>query len=110
MLILSFLVSVVVFLIKQIWPFIILGLAIGFWATGQGVISFDSSLGELGGCPYAPGATGNVCSEELAYMFELDGYDTTLDISYMLELVADLEGIIGRTVPSLLAKAGIIKF
>ena len=48
MLILSFLVSVVVFLIKQIWPFIILGLAIGFWATGQGVISFDSSLGELG--------------------------------------------------------------
>ncbi len=87
-----------------------MGLVNSITALKQGVISFDSSLGELGGCPYAPGATGNVCSEELAYMFELDGYDTTLDISYMLELVADLEGIIGRTVPSLLAKAGIIKF
>lgn len=87
-----------------------MGLVNGLTALKHGVISFDSSLGELGGCPYAPGATGNVCSEELAYLFELNGYDTALDITNMLELVVELEEIIGRPVPSLLAKAGLIKF
>ncbi len=86
-----------------------MGLVNGLTALKQGVISFDSSLGELGGCPYAPGATGNVCSEELAYLFELNGYDTALGIPDMLALVAELEKIIGRPVPSLLAKAGLIK-
>ena len=87
-----------------------MGLVNGQTALKHGVISFDSSLGELGGCPYAPGATGNVCSEELAYMFELNGYDTSLDVPEMLELVAELERIIGRPIPSLLAKAKLIKF
>lgn len=86
-----------------------MGLVNGLTALQHGITSFDSSLGELGGCPYAPGATGNVCSEELAYMFELNGYDTGLDIQMMLARVRELEKIIGRTVPGLLSKAGLIK-
>ncbi|AXF05565.1 hydroxymethylglutaryl-CoA lyase [Paraburkholderia hospita] len=75
-------------------------------ALDVGVDRFDASLGGLGGCPYAPGATGNVCTEELVHMLELDGYDTGVDLSALLSASALLPGLIGHDVPSQLLKAG----
>jgi hydroxymethylglutaryl-CoA lyase len=75
-------------------------------ALEAGIDRFDSSLGGLGGCPYAPGATGNVCTEELVHMLELDGYDTGVDLTNLLSTAALLPDLIGHDVPSQLLKAG----
>jgi hydroxymethylglutaryl-CoA lyase len=75
-------------------------------ALDAGIDRFDASLGGLGGCPYAPGATGNVCTEELVHMLELNGYDTGVDLSQVLQAAAHLPGLIGHDVPSQLLKAG----
>jgi hydroxymethylglutaryl-CoA lyase len=75
-------------------------------ALAAGIDRFDSSLGGLGGCPYAPGATGNVCTEELVHMLELDGYDTGVDLAAVLAAAASLPALIGHDVPSQLLKAG----
>lgn len=75
-------------------------------ALEAGIDRFDASLGGLGGCPYAPGATGNVCTEELVHMLELNGYDTGVDLGQALEAAAHLPGLIGHDVPSQLLKAG----
>ncbi|SAK52287.1 hydroxymethylglutaryl-CoA lyase [Caballeronia glebae] len=75
-------------------------------ALEAGIDRFDASLGGLGGCPYAPGATGNVCTEELVHMLELDGYDTRVDLPALLSASALLPGLIGHDVPSQLLKAG----
>jgi hydroxymethylglutaryl-CoA lyase len=75
-------------------------------ALDAGVDRFDSSLGGLGGCPYAPGATGNVCTEELVHMLELDGYDTGVNLSELLTASATLPALVGHDVPSQLLKAG----
>jgi len=75
-------------------------------ALDAGIDRFDASLGGLGGCPYAPGATGNVCTEELVHMLELNGYDTGVDLTQVLQAAAHLPGLIGHDVPSQLLKAG----
>jgi hydroxymethylglutaryl-CoA lyase len=75
-------------------------------ALDAGIDRFDASLGGLGGCPYAPGATGNVCTEELVHMLELNGYDTGVDLGQVLQAAAHLPGLIGHDVPSQLLKAG----
>ncbi|MGT2509699.1 hydroxymethylglutaryl-CoA lyase [Cupriavidus basilensis] len=83
-----------------------LALANTLAALDAGIDRFDSSLGGLGGCPYAPGATGNVCTEELVHMLELDGYDTGVDLTAILSASARLPALIGHDVPSQLLKAG----
>lgn len=75
-------------------------------ALEAGIVRFDASLGGLGGCPYAPGATGNVCTEELVHMLELDGYDTGVNLAAVLDAASSLPGLIGHDVPSQLLKAG----
>jgi hydroxymethylglutaryl-CoA lyase len=75
-------------------------------ALHEGIDRFDASLGGLGGCPYAPGATGNVCSEELVHMLQLEGYDTGVNLDAILEAAATLPGLVGHDVPSQLLKAG----
>ncbi|MFP6562232.1 hydroxymethylglutaryl-CoA lyase [Paraburkholderia sp. B3] len=75
-------------------------------ALAAGVVRFDSSLGGLGGCPYAPGATGNVCTEELVHMLELDGYDTGVNLAATLDAAALLPDLVGHDVPSQILKAG----
>ena len=62
-----------------------MGLANALAAVNSGINRFDSSLGGLGGCPYAPGATGNICTEELVHMFDLMGFDTNMQIDTLLE-------------------------
>lgn len=75
-------------------------------ALGAGIDRFDSSLGGLGGCPYAPGASGNVCTEDLVHMLELEGYDTGVNLQGILAAAAQLPGLIGHDVPSQILKAG----
>lgn len=83
-----------------------LALANTLAALAAGIDRFDSSLGGLGGCPYAPGASGNVCTEELVHMLELEGYDTGVDLEGILAAAACLPGLIGHDVPSQILKAG----
>ncbi|MEN2469631.1 hydroxymethylglutaryl-CoA lyase [Burkholderia sp. GS2Y] len=75
-------------------------------ALDAGIDRFDASLGGLGGCPYAPGATGNACTEELVHMLDLDGYDTGIDLAAVLAASARLPALIGHDVPSQILKAG----
>ncbi|MGD9943848.1 MAG: hydroxymethylglutaryl-CoA lyase [Burkholderiaceae bacterium] len=75
-------------------------------AIEAGVDRFDASLGGIGGCPYAPGASGNVCTEELVHMLNLMGYDTGVDLQRLLAVSAALPALVGHDVPSQLLKAG----
>ena len=81
------------------------------WAAWQaGCRSFDSALGGLGGCPFAPAATGNVATEELIYLFERAGIATGLDLDAALEANRWLAGVMGRALPSRVGKAGDFQF
>jgi hydroxymethylglutaryl-CoA lyase len=82
------------------------GLANVLAALELGVADFDASVGGLGGCPYAPGATGNIATEELIHMVEDMGVDTGIDLDAMIDAAADAERIIGRQLPSQVLRAG----
>ena len=75
-------------------------------AIDTGVRVFDSSLGGVGGCPFAPKATGNVATEDVVYLVHEMGYDTGLDLDALIDTTVWLEGQLGHGVPSLVAKAG----
>jgi hydroxymethylglutaryl-CoA lyase len=82
------------------------GLANVVAALQLGVADFDASVGGLGGCPYAPGASGNVATEELVHMVEDMGVDTGIDLDAMIDAAATAERIVGRTLPSQVLRAG----
>jgi hydroxymethylglutaryl-CoA lyase len=82
------------------------GLANVLTALELGVADFDASVGGLGGCPYAPGATGNIATEELIHMVEDMGVATGIDLEAMIEAAADAERVIGRQLPSQVLRAG----
>jgi len=87
-----------------------LGLANCLAAFDVGVRSFDSSLGGLGGCPYAPGASGNVVTEDLVFMFEAMGIATGIDIERLLAARAPLQaGLPGEALYGMLPEAGLPK-
>lgn len=75
-------------------------------ALQLGVADFDASVGGLGGCPYAPGASGNVASEELVHMVEDMGVDTGIDLEALIEVAREAERIVGRELPSQVLRAG----
>ena len=85
-----------------------MGLANVLAAAQSGITRFDGSLGGLGGCPYAPGASGNVCSEDAIHMLDAMGYDTGMDVDKLLELARQLPTVVGHAVPGQVAKAGRI--
>ena len=72
-----------------------------------GVRTFDSSLGGLGGCPYAPAATGNVATEDVVYMLHGMGYQTGIDLQKLVDLNKWLEPLIGHPLPSRVGRAGL---
>jgi len=82
------------------------GLANVLAALELGVADFDASVGGLGGCPYAPGATGNIATEELVHMVEDMGVATGIDLDAMIDAAADAERIVGRQLPSQVLRAG----
>lgn len=71
-----------------------------------GIREFESSIGGLGGCPFAPGATGNVCTEDLVYLLEESGFDTGIDLDALIRVAQRVEAIVGRTLPGQVMKAG----
>jgi hydroxymethylglutaryl-CoA lyase len=71
-----------------------------------GALRFDASLGGLGGCPFAPGASGNVCTEDLVNLCEEIGLSTGLDLERLIALSRELPSIVGHHVPGQVAKAG----
>jgi len=87
-----------------------LGLANCLAAFDVGVRTFDASLGGLGGCPYAPGASGNVVTEDLVFMFEAMGVSTGVDIDKLIAAREPLKaGLPGEPVYGMTAEAGVPK-
>ena len=82
------------------------GLANVLAALELGVDDFDASVGGLGGCPYAPGASGNIATEELVYMAEDMGVGTGVDLAAMIDAAAAAERIVGHELPSQVLRAG----
>ncbi|HZE33031.1 MAG TPA: hydroxymethylglutaryl-CoA lyase [Actinoallomurus sp.] len=82
------------------------GLANVLAALQLGVSDFDASVGGLGGCPYAPGATGNIASEELVHMVEDMGVATGVDLEALIDVAARAERMVGHTLPSQVLRAG----
>lgn len=82
------------------------GIANAWAAYEAGVRTFDASLGGLGGCPFAPGATGNIATEDLVYMMERAGVATGIDLAAAIAANHWFAEQIGRTLPSAVARAG----
>lgn len=82
------------------------GLANAFAAVQAGVRTLDASLGGIGGCPFAPAATGNIPTEDLAYLLHRCGYATGIDLAAAIGTGRWLQEQLGRPVPGMLVKAG----
>lgn len=85
-------------------------LANAYAAWKAGVHRFDASCGGLGGCPFIPGAAGNIPTEDLAWFFESMGVSTGVDLRQTVELVQKLENTLGRRLPGRFAHAGFSGF
>ncbi|MFC6283150.1 MULTISPECIES: hydroxymethylglutaryl-CoA lyase [Polaromonas] len=85
-----------------------MGLANVLAGVQGGITRFDGSLGGLGGCPYAPGASGNISSEDAIHMLDAMGYDTGIDLDKLLGVARQMPDIVGHEVPGQVAKAGRI--
>lgn len=83
-----------------------MGLANILAGIEAGADRFDASLGGIGGCPYAPGASGNVCTEDIVHALQLMGYDTGIDLEALIAASKTLPGLIGHDIPSQIVKAG----
>ena len=86
------------------------GLANVVAALDAGIRSFDASLGGLGGCPYAPGASGNIATEDLVFMLEAMGFDTGIRLDALIDAQRVLAELLpGQTFYGKLAAAGLPK-
>lgn len=72
-----------------------------------GIRRFDSSIGGLGGCPFAPAATGNICTEDLVYLLHEMGFETGLDLTKLMEIARNMESLLGHKLPGQIMKAGL---
>jgi hydroxymethylglutaryl-CoA lyase len=82
------------------------GLANAYAAVQAGVATLDASLGGIGGCPFAPGATGNIPTEDLLYLLQRSGYETSVSLDAAIATSRWLQQQLGRAVPGMLVKAG----
>jgi hydroxymethylglutaryl-CoA lyase len=82
------------------------GLANVLAALEEGIDSFDGSVGGLGGCPYAPGAAGNVATEDMVYMLHRMGIPTGVDLAALVSTARWMEALVGRTLPGRVKCAG----
>ena len=82
------------------------GIANAWAAYSAGVRVLDASLGGLGGCPFAPNATGNIATEDLVFMLERSGVRTGIDLDVAIAANHWFAGVIGKTLPSMVGKAG----
>jgi hydroxymethylglutaryl-CoA lyase len=86
------------------------GLANALAALEAGVTSFESSFGELGGCPVPPGSTGNVASEDLVSMFQEMGIETGIELERLIAASADVQHVLGRPLTSHVLVAGPVEW
>jgi hydroxymethylglutaryl-CoA lyase len=82
------------------------GLANVLVAAQHGVRRFDASVGGVGGCPFSPGATGNIPTEDTVYLLDSLGAATGIDLEALIDVALDLEGLLGRTLPGQLMRSG----
>lgn len=82
------------------------GLANAYAAVEAGVAALDASTGGIGGCPFAPAATGNIPTEDLVYMLQRSGVATGVDLEKLIAIGGWLQQTLGRPVPGMLVKAG----
>ncbi len=82
------------------------GIANAFAAVEAGVHALDASIGGIGGCPFAPAATGNIPSEDLVYMLHRLGVETGIDIEALIDTAHWIETQLGRAVPAMVSRAG----
>ena len=83
-----------------------LGLANVMAGLEAGITRYDASLGGMGGCPYAPGATGNICTEDLVHMLHEMNFATGIDLDRLIAAAKGLETVMGRQLPGQVMKAG----
>jgi hydroxymethylglutaryl-CoA lyase len=82
------------------------GFANAYAALEAGATTLDASVGGLGGCPFAPRATGNIATEDLVYMLEGDGIETGVDLDTLIEISTWLETVLGRELEGQVYRAG----
>lgn len=82
------------------------GYANAIAAVAAGVQALDSSTGGIGGCPFAPAATGNIATEDLVYLLDRSGISTGVDLAQVVGTASWLSGVLGAEVPALLGRAG----
>ncbi|HCU89493.1 MAG TPA: hydroxymethylglutaryl-CoA lyase [Gammaproteobacteria bacterium] len=83
------------------------GVANAYAAIQAGIRIVDASCGGVGGCPFAPGATGNVATEDILYMLDRMGVETGISIEKVIETAKWLEGPLGAPVPAMVSRAGL---
>ena len=83
------------------------GYANALVALESGATVLDASVGGIGGCPFAPRATGNIATEDLVYLFHGEGIETGIDLDRLVEVAAWLEGRLGRPLEGQVYKAGV---
>lgn len=83
-----------------------LGITNAYAGIAAGIMRFDASLGGIGGCPYAPGATGNVCSEDLIHALSRDGYRCEVDLDGLIGVAKALEELLDQRFPGLVKASG----
>ena len=82
-----------------------IGLANVMNGLALGVREYESSFGGLGGCPFAPGATGNVCTEDMVHMLQAMGYDTGVDLARLIDASHLLRSTVAHALPGQVAQA-----
>lgn len=82
------------------------GLASAYAAVGNGVTRLDASAGGLGGCPFAPGASGNIATEDLVYLLRDSGIETDVDLQAAIAAAGVARSVVGHDLPSALLRAG----
>ena len=83
-----------------------LGLVNVYEALNMGLNIFESSVAGLGGCPFAPGATGNICTEDLVYLMDELGLETGINLVELIKVAKRVEEVVGRKLPGQVMKAG----
>jgi hydroxymethylglutaryl-CoA lyase len=82
------------------------GLACVMAGLDEGIDKYESSFGGIGGCPFAPKATGNICTEDLVYLLQEMDIETGIDLAKLTAIACDVETVIGRSLPGQIMKAG----
>ena len=83
------------------------GIANAYTAVQSGVRVLDASIGGIGGCPFAPAATGNIPTEDVCYMLQRMGLLGQIDLAALIETADWLQGLVGHPVPGMLGRAGL---